>query len=278
MRLGEALAEALPHGPADVRETIETGWDSVVLFVGDDLVLRVARNERVAQCYAAEDRLLRELDLPLATPSPLGIGDGWILTRRIPGRAYDGGVDAEPLGRFLAALHAFPVSRARELGVPEHDLAADVAHFRERVLPLLDPNERAAGEQLLEEALAAPFEPALAHGDLGPEHVLVDDVQITGVIDWTDARIGDPALDLAWPLNSHAPWVASPPSLAAPGVERGYPVDERLRRRALLYHALGPWHEVVYGLEHEHRWVVSGLAGVRERLQKVTGAPDTMAR
>ena len=34
------------------------------------------------------------------------------------------------------------------------------------------------------------------HGDLGAEHVFVDDGRITGVIDWGDAAIGDPDLDL----------------------------------------------------------------------------------
>jgi hypothetical protein len=50
-------------------------------------------------------------------------------------------------------------------------------------------------------------------------------------------------------------------------------------RRALLYHALGPWHEAHYGLFLGNtRWVSSALAGVRQRLPKVTGTPDTMAR
>jgi aminoglycoside phosphotransferase (APT) family kinase protein len=35
----------------------------------------------------------------------------------------------------------------------------------------------------------------LIHGDLGAEHVLVDGDRITGVIDWGDAAIGDPAVD-----------------------------------------------------------------------------------
>jgi aminoglycoside phosphotransferase (APT) family kinase protein len=267
VRVDEALAEALPDvRPRSVR-TIDDGWDSVVLEVDGEWIVRVARDEDVARLYTIEASVLRALALPLATPIPVRAGEGWILARRIPGSAYDRSVDAEPLGRFLAELHAFPVARARELGVRDHDLAADVTRFRERVLPLLEHGERAAAEQLFDEVSEAHFEPALTHGDLGPEHALVHDGRITGVIDWTDVRIADPALDLAWPLTG-----------GAAGVERGYPVDDSLRRRALLYHALGPWHEVFHGLEHESRWIASGLAGVRERLRKVTGAPDTMAR
>ena len=35
----------------------------------------------------------------------------------------------------------------------------------------------------------------MIHGDLGAEHVFVDGDRISGVIDWGDAAIGDPALD-----------------------------------------------------------------------------------
>jgi aminoglycoside phosphotransferase (APT) family kinase protein len=69
------------------------------------------------------------------------------------------------------------------------------------VLPLLDVRERPRGEALLETALGLRFEPALVHGDLGPEHILHCGVELTGVIDWSDARVGDPAIDFAWRLH-----------------------------------------------------------------------------
>ena len=44
-------------------------------------------------------------------------------------------------------------------------------------------------------------------------------------------------------------------------------VDEDLRRRARIYHRLGPWFEVEYGLRTERpEWVRTGLAGIRSRL------------
>ena len=57
-------------------------------------------------------------------------------------------------------------------------------------------SRRAAIETVL--AGSAPTPPArrtLIHGDLGAEHVFVDAGRITGIIDWGDAAIGDPALD-----------------------------------------------------------------------------------
>jgi hypothetical protein len=44
-------------------------------------------------------------------------------------------------------------------------------------------------------------------------------------------------------------------------------VDDELRRRALVYHRLGPWFEVHYGVfTDQPEWIRSGLAGVRSRL------------
>src|SRR5947208_16505583 len=96
------------------------------------------------------------------------------------------------------------------------------------------------------------FEPALVHGDLGPEHLLVREGKLVAVIDWGDARIGDPALDYAWLLHGPFP---------------DWDVDADLRRRARVYHRLGPWFEAHYGLFVKSSEHVRGrLAGIRERL------------
>jgi aminoglycoside phosphotransferase (APT) family kinase protein len=74
------------------------------------------------------------------------------------------------------------------------------------------------------EALLAEIEtltgyaPALAHCDLGPEHLLCREGRLVGVIDWADAKIGDPAIDYAWLLNRPFP---------------DFDVEDDLRRRAL---------------------------------------------
>jgi aminoglycoside phosphotransferase (APT) family kinase protein len=47
------------------------------------------------------------------------------------------------------------------------------------------------------EAALRPWTPVFTHGDLQVAHVFVDDDQITGVIDWTEACQGDALFDLA---------------------------------------------------------------------------------
>jgi aminoglycoside phosphotransferase (APT) family kinase protein len=132
--------------------------------------------------------------------------------------------------------------------------------MRERVVPLLPPDRRTEGARLLDAVAEPPPATCLVHGDLGPVHLLVRDGRLHGVIDWSDMVVGDPALDLAWTLNGSAPAFAD--ALAA-----AYGVTPELRARGLLWHRLGPWFEVLGGVDFLGQdYVDSGLAGILARL------------
>jgi len=249
-------------------EVVEDGWDSLVLEVGGGWIVRVPRREEVRATLATEVRLLPELAPTLPVPIPrfeLVARDG-VAYRKLPGVPIDPSRAAlgEQAGRFLAALHAFPVERARELGVPSHDLDWRDRYrtFTREVLdaagPVLGPEAEAMVAQYLEDDANFAFAPRLLHADLGPAHLLAVDDELTGVIDWGDARIGDPALDFAWLLQQ--PFAEA--VLAAYGDH-----DPELPERALFYHRLGPWYELHYGLFFDRpEFVESGLVGVRSRL------------
>jgi aminoglycoside phosphotransferase (APT) family kinase protein len=88
------------------------------------------------------------------------------------------------------------------------------------------------------------------------------DGRLVGVIDWTDAQVGDPALDFAWLLTRLGARFAADLVAAYKG-----DVDETFGTRAVFFHLLGPWYEVLYGVDFGlPHYVTSGLAGVRERL------------
>jgi aminoglycoside phosphotransferase (APT) family kinase protein len=167
--------------------------------------------------------------------------------------------DGEQIGAFLRVLHDLPLP---ELGL---DLAIDdqlvptIARMEREVLPLVDSAHRHVGAALLDRAVqATPL--VFAHRDLGPEHVLVADGSVSGVIDWTDACLGDPAIDLAWVLNGT-------PARFRDGVLRTYNPGSEEIRRSRDWHQLGPWHEVLWGLdEGGEAYVESGLKGVHQRL------------
>ncbi len=140
------------------------------------------------------------------------------------------------------------------------DLLESLDGMRERVLPLLPSDRRDDGARLLDDVAAPPGRACLVHGDLGPEHVLVHEGRVHGIIDWSDMVVGDPGLDLAWTLNGSSPAFAE--SLAT-----AYGVTPALRERGLLWHRLGPWWEVLAGVDYlGEEYVESGLAGVLSRL------------
>jgi len=244
------------EAPAPLVE-IDHGFDFKVLIVDDVWVVRWPRHRLAVEEIEREVELLPVLAplLPVEVPQFEYVSrEPWLVAYRlIRGEPL---VDEDPDGvrRFLEALHAVDVDSIpadRPDWLETYRRQAD--EFRRVVLPILDPDERALGEELLAEVeTLIGFEPAVTHSDLGPGHLLVRDGRLAGVIDWGDARIGDPALDYAWLLN---------------GPFSDWDVDDELRRRARIYHRLGPWFEVHYGdFTDQPEWVRSGVAGVRARL------------
>jgi aminoglycoside phosphotransferase (APT) family kinase protein len=255
---------------------IEEGWDSLVLDVDGEWIVRIPRRDPVRETIEMEARLLPELAraVPLPVPRFEHVAEDFraVAYRKLGGSPVDVSrfrLGAE-LGRFLAALHAFPVERARQLGVPSHDRGwhrrydAFARGLLGRVGPLLG-DDRPRAEEMVSAYLDNPanftFAPRLTHADLGPAHILSRGDELTGVIDWSDARIGDPALDLAWALHG-APTAFADAVLAAYASD-----DPSLAERALFFHRLGPWYELHYGVYFDQpAYVESGLAGVRSRL------------
>jgi aminoglycoside phosphotransferase (APT) family kinase protein len=220
----------------------------------DTWVVRVPRRPAVVRALETEVALLPALAaaLPVRVPEfeHVSTDPPFVVYRLIEGEP----LRDEDARHFLDALHAFD---ATGLPLPADDWVESyerqAEEFRAVVLPLLDVDERPRAEALFGEiASLAEFEPTLVHGDLGPEHMRCREGRLVGVIDWGDARIGDPALDYAWLLNVPFPH---------------WDVDEELRRRARVYHRLGPWYEAHYGLfTSKPAHVDAGLRGIRARL------------
>ena len=235
----------------------DQGWDFKILILEDAWVLRTPRNAAAAENLAKEVRLLPTLApaLPVEIPQfeHVSRNPDFVVYRLIRGEPLTG-EDSDGVRAVLDALHSFEVG-AIDVPRPEwRDIYRGHAEdWRRVVLPLLDADERSRGDALLGEIeTLTGFEPALVHCDLGPSHLICRDGSLAGVIDWADAKIGDPAIDYAWLLNVPFP---------------DWDVADELRRRARIYHRLGPWHEVDYGIRVESPdWVESGLAGVRSRL------------
>jgi aminoglycoside 2''-phosphotransferase len=141
------------------------------------------------------------------------------LHSRIPGEelvreAWDALPDAaqsdaaREIADFLATLHSLPLDAALSCGVPVSDHAAEAKRvldgFRADLRPLLPADAVARVEGAVTSYLSGgarwAYRPAVLHGDFGPDHVMHDaeSGRITGVIDFGDLAIGDPARDFIY--------------------------------------------------------------------------------
>jgi aminoglycoside phosphotransferase (APT) family kinase protein len=198
---------------------LDEGWDFQVFEVDAKWLFRFPKREESAARLTKEYQLLSDLKAWVSLPvpdfqyfrQPHG-GSGWLLAgyKKIPGtpadvaEAVDWPTVARQLGLFLAELHAYPVDRAERAGVPEGEDC--LAQWRDESLTRLDgvaglPIDRHDLSSYLKNDLPGPYcsTRRLVHSDLWAEHILIDPhtCSVSGIIDWGDAAIGDPAVDLA---------------------------------------------------------------------------------
>lgn len=245
--------------------TIIEGWDSHA-WIDGPWIHRSPRRAEVRPRLLAEAALLPWLapQLPLPVPVPELTEDG-VRHLMLPGEPLEEGSTAlgRELGAFLKALHAVDPAEAVAHGALDAATATaektiELAEFRDQIVPLLPAEVRTTANELLDRV--AHVRTSLIHCDFGPEHILTTDGRITGIIDWTDALIGDPALDLCWPLNG------APAAVLAGLIEVYQPTPDQAER-AKDWADLSPWYGVHRGLRLDlPEDVETGLGEILARL------------
>ncbi|MGW5123414.1 aminoglycoside phosphotransferase family protein [Streptomyces sp. NPDC004069] len=204
------------HGP-EVRPVAEGGEHST-WWVGSRHVLRLAPDRDAAARQRRELRL-RELvrpHLPVAVPASVAHGEWapgltYTLDTRITGGTTGGhdvsAVGEDDLAGLFTGLREVPARQAQTLGVPRtaprslEALRRMAVHAAERLgaADEFDPGRMAQLTAPAAAQLAAqPGTAVLVHHDLKGEHLVVSaDGRVRGVLDWTDAVVGDPAEDIA---------------------------------------------------------------------------------
>lgn len=170
---------------------------------------------------------------------------------------------APALGRFLSRLHQAPLEKVQEL--VEWDTYPLTAWLQDAERDYREIVEQipAAARQLIEDLLGRtpPAEPraaAFCHNDLGAEHMLVDVEAnaVTGIIDWTDAAIADPARDLALIYRDLGPEVFEPTLARYEGH-----FDDVDHERAIYYARCKLLEDIAYGVRTGTRpYAEAGLA------------------
>lgn len=269
-------------------------YDSALLNIrgGDQLVVRVP-TAREAEIEQSSDLVaLRALTggsrkrLPFEAPEFLGqapIGETrGIVYRYIPG--YPATLDslevsvelAESFGRAIAAIHSLPTSVITDAGLPVQSAAEasrTVRTVKDRAAATgLVPTELLTRWSLaIEDSALWQFQPTVIHGALGPESFLIAGEQVTGILDWSNFKVGDPAADLYW-LSSVAREESATRVFAGYNTGRLGPVDRQLRKRARLYAELEIAKWLVHGSDLRDSAIVDDAVGMLASLASTAQA------
>lgn len=143
---------------------------------------------------------------PVPTPRVLWRKPPVLALAAVPGTAL--GVLGEPsaappaawaaAGAAVRTLHDAPLPPWPGRGKSADALAAGLdAECELLVTDGVLPADLVTRNRQVAEAALRPWTPGFTHGDLQITHVFVDDAEVTGIIDWSEAGPGDPLYDLA---------------------------------------------------------------------------------
>lgn len=277
----QLIAEQFPcwaHLP--LRPVEPTGTVNAVFRLGTGLSVRLARRNGPTKPGGKEFTWLPRVapHVPLDIPIPVAEGGPgrdypwfweihtWVEGQTVPIAAIDPIQAAQDLAKFVAAMQRLspdggpPGRGMAPLAQRDEDFRYGYARF--------NGDSRVAA--VWDRALAAtPWHgsPVWHHGDLDVRNWLVRDGRITGIIDWGEMGIGDPACDVmvAWKLHSVAARDefrhALPTDDATWARARGWVVLQAVAILAYYTPASNPW------LYHEAQsWIDVVLSEDNERL------------
>lgn len=212
------------HWPGLEISSVEVNSDGMVnavVVVNGERVFRFAKHDWAHELMASEALILGRLRdrLTLSVPALEMLDDDLCTYRFLPGEAttrntllrmstMERSSALEQLGEFLTQLHHLEPSLTVDM--PASDAARDVdawAKLYDDVRATLFPHMYRHQRDWVDQHFA-PLEsgelrfdvaPVLVHGDLASYHVLHDGAtrQLTAVIDFGTAGLGDPAVDIA---------------------------------------------------------------------------------
>jgi aminoglycoside phosphotransferase (APT) family kinase protein len=232
------VAEQFPQwSDRPIRRLPDSGTDSAIYRLGEDLGIRMPRVHWAADQVDREWRWLGPLEpsLPAAVPGPVGRGrpghgypHPWLVYPWIHGETLDRAGTADPsrlaadVAAFLHALEALPPApdapAPRRRGGPLAAVDAETRVAIRGLRGLIDVERALRVWQAGIDAGPWTGRPLWVHGDLLPGNIVVRAGRLAGVIDWSGLSVGDPACEamLAWAL----------PATARPRFRRALGFDE----------------------------------------------------
>ncbi|MGG5735930.1 MULTISPECIES: phosphotransferase family protein [Bacillus cereus group] len=264
----------------------EIGQNNDVLIVNDNIVFRFPKYEKGIQKLRVETKLLEKIRpfITLHIPNPCYQR----FQDEVPGKVFTGYemIEGEPfwkdifteindekqiqklactLAGFLKELHEIPLSIFE--GIMQYDgtdtyseINSLYSKLQEHVYPFMRNEVRKeiskSFELYLNESSHFNFTPSLVHGDFGMTNILYSATKrdISGVIDFGGASMGDPAYDFAGILASYGEEFLQLFSVH-------YPNLEAVKERMYFYKSTFALQEALFGvLNNDKKAFQAGMA------------------
>lgn len=231
----QLIAKQFPHlANLPLKPVPSIGTDNALYRLGKDMVVRLPRIDWAVENVDKEFTWIPKIApfLPISIPTPIAKGSPtkeysfpWSIYTWIEGSNPVVGHVPESLAQdlitFIQALHKIdlPDGPLCNRGVPLEDRDDETKKAIKDLEGMIDTKAVTA---IWEKSLRAPKwskPPVWIHGDLSPGNLLIKDGRLSGVIDFGNLGIGDPACDLiiAWNLL---------PAHMREGFRSGMEVDE----------------------------------------------------
>lgn len=255
----------------------DIGQNNDVLIVNENIVFRFPKYKEGIVKLIAETKLLEKIQnyvsLSIPFPSyqhfqPMEPGKVFSGYHKINGEPFwntifhqlseeDQSTSAVQLADFLKELHSIPVAEVSPvLKGNTADVYSEIENLyfqlKEKLFAYMTKSARQDISQSFEAYLSDSshftFQPCLIHGDFGMTNILYngEEKRISGVIDFGEAGIGDPAYDFAGLLSSYG-------SHFLAGFSSLYPNFEQVMERMNFYRSTFALQEALFGLRNNDR-------------------------
>jgi len=217
------IEKICPTIKVDAIAVNDSGQYNTICTVNHEWVFRFPKYESELETASKEFHILKVLQHHVSLPLPYpeyakldtdNYKEAYMGYRLIPGKPLfrqsfiqieDHEKLALQLGTFLRELHNVPQSAYISLGLEEKDSRNSWLDFYNEVKTNLYPLMRGDSQQKLslmfESFLDTPsnfnFAPTLIHGDFGPTNILHNGGNISGILDFSEVSVDDPAIDIA---------------------------------------------------------------------------------
>lgn len=179
----------------------------------------------------------------------------------------------------LATIHDLPRSVViqqglRVRGTNDSRLDAKTIVDRARQSGLVPETVRKHWESQLSNQQLWDFQPTVIHGSLSDATLLLTDDTVTGVLDWAEFSIGDPAADFAWLGGAGSDVLKRVAELYAE--QQSHNSVRGIIDRALFWHEIEIAEWLLHGIENREQSIIDDAVELFDQLvSQIVATPES---